>query len=538
MIAEGWYDRDFIRDWSNGAAPGARRQRAASSPPPISTRRRGHAPRGVGSRARPAGDLRSGAPATYAERDRRSADARRACAARRAAARSTCCPAFERYAALCRDYPPERVERITGVPAAQIVATARLLWERRPVAYFHWTGLEQHTNASQTVRALSLLYALTGCFDAPGGNVRPTPAGVNDLAPLSLLARERSARRRWASPSGRSGPARQGWATARRHSTAPSCTARRTPCAGWWASAPTCCSPSRTRRGARRARAAGLPRLRRSVPDARRPRSPTWCCPCPPRGSARACAWASGRRRTGERHVQLRPRGGRAPGRGALGHLDRRASWPGASAWAIASSAATRTRATRSCSSRPASRSRRCASSPSGVSRAGRAALPSLRGGRRAPAPVGFATPSRRVEIYSGALLEIGQAPLPEYVEPAASPVSRPDLAARYPLVLTTAKVVQFCHSQHRSLPRLRRHSPDPQVELHPTRPRRRRGIAADDWVLIETPRATMRARARLNAQPGARRGVRAVRLVAGVRATGARRGTRRKGRARPTTTS
>jgi anaerobic selenocysteine-containing dehydrogenase len=87
---------------------------------------------------------------------------------------------------------------------------------------------------------------------------------------------------------------------------------------------------------------------------------------------------------------------------------------------------------------------------------------------------VGFATPSRRVEIYAGALLEIGQAPLPDYVEPAISPVSRPDLAARYPLVLTTAKVVQFCHSQHRSLPRLRRHSPDPQVELHPSAARAR----------------------------------------------------------------
>jgi anaerobic selenocysteine-containing dehydrogenase len=110
---------------------------------------------------------------------------------------------------------------------------------------------------------------------------------------------------------------------------------------------------------------------------------------------------------------------------------------------------------------------------------------------------VGFATPSRRVEIYAGALLEVGQAPLPDYVEPAASPVSRPDLAARYPLVLTTAKVVQFCHSQHRSLPRLRRHSPDPQVELHPAAAQAR-GIATDDWVMIETPRATMRARARL----------------------------------------
>jgi anaerobic selenocysteine-containing dehydrogenase len=111
---------------------------------------------------------------------------------------------------------------------------------------------------------------------------------------------------------------------------------------------------------------------------------------------------------------------------------------------------------------------------------------------------VGFATPSGRVEIYAGQCLDHGQAPLPEYLEPAMSPVSRPDLAARYPLILTTAKVVQFCHSQHRSLPRLRRHSPDPLVELHPSAAQAR-GIAADEWVLVETPRATMRARARLN---------------------------------------
>ena len=89
------------------------------------------------------------------------------------------------------------------MPAAQIVETARLLWERRPVAYFHWTGLEQHTNASQTVRALSLLYALTGCWDAPGGNVRPARPAINDLG--AALAALRQAQRAKASawPSGR-----------------------------------------------------------------------------------------------------------------------------------------------------------------------------------------------------------------------------------------------------------------------------------------------------------------------------------------------
>src|SRR5262249_59492503 len=57
----------------------------------------------------------------------------------------------------------------------------------------------------------------------------------------------------------------------------------------------------------------------------------------------------------------------------------------------------------------------------------------------------GFATPSRRVEIYAAQFVDHGYAPLPDYVEPAMSPVSRPDLAARYPLALTSAKAVQFC---------------------------------------------------------------------------------------------
>ncbi len=73
------------------------------------------------------------------------------------------------------------------MPAEQIVATAHLLWDRRPVSYFHWTGLEQHTNSTQTVRAISLLYALTGSFDEPGGNVRTTRPPSDELGALSLL---------------------------------------------------------------------------------------------------------------------------------------------------------------------------------------------------------------------------------------------------------------------------------------------------------------------------------------------------------------
>ena len=44
--------------------------------------------------------------------------------------------------------------------------------------------------------------------------------------------------------------------------------------------------------------------------------------------------------------------------------------------------------------------------------------------------PHGFATPSRKVELYSQTFLEHGYAPLPEFDEPRIGPVARPDLAA------------------------------------------------------------------------------------------------------------
>jgi anaerobic selenocysteine-containing dehydrogenase len=45
-----------------------------------------------------------------------------------------CRPAFDLVAEGCRRYPPEVVEAICGVAAEQVEAAARLLWEARPVA--------------------------------------------------------------------------------------------------------------------------------------------------------------------------------------------------------------------------------------------------------------------------------------------------------------------------------------------------------------------------------------------------------------------
>lgn len=77
-------------------------------------------------------------------------------------------------------------------------------------------------------------------------------------------------------------------------------------------------------------------------------------------------------------------------------------------------------------------------------------------------------------------------------------PISRPDLVAMFPLILTCAKHALFCETQQRALPSLRRLALDPEVELHPAAAAER-GVAPGDWVRIETPDGSVRARARLN---------------------------------------
>ena len=109
----------------------------------------------------------------------------------------------------------------------------------------------------------------------------------------------------------------------------------------------------------------------------------------------------------------------------------------------------------------------------------------------------GFPTPSGRVEIWSETFRAHGHSALPDFEPPAVGPLARPDLAARYPLVLTTAKPHMFCHGQHRNLPRLRKLQPHPGIEMHPDTAAAR-AIADGDWVDIETPSGRIRARASL----------------------------------------
>lgn len=107
----------------------------------------------------------------------------------------------------------------------------------------------------------------------------------------------------------------------------------------------------------------------------------------------------------------------------------------------------------------------------------------------------GFKTPSGRVELYSSILKELGYDPLPTYVEPYESPISTPELAKEYPLILITgARDVGYRHSMGRQIPWLRELVPEPLMQIHP-KTAEKLGIKEGDWVWIETPRGEGRVK-------------------------------------------
>lgn len=108
----------------------------------------------------------------------------------------------------------------------------------------------------------------------------------------------------------------------------------------------------------------------------------------------------------------------------------------------------------------------------------------------------GFPTPTGKVELYSTVLEKLGYDPLPYFEEPPESPYSTPEVYLEFPLVLTTGGRVPgyFC-SEQRQIASLRKLRPDPVVEMHPETAVKY-GISDGDWVWIESPRGKITQRA------------------------------------------
>jgi len=101
----------------------------------------------------------------------------------------------------------------------------------------------------------------------------------------------------------------------------------------------------------------------------------------------------------------------------------------------------------------------------------------------------GFNTHSGKLEIASDLLAGHGYPALPEYVEPTEGPLSDPERFQTFPLVLNTgARIQTTFRSQHLNIPGLLKHQPRPEALLHPEEASRR-GIAEGEKVIVSTPR-------------------------------------------------
>lgn len=82
----------------------------------------------------------------------------------------------ENFDALCdlvSQYPPERAEKITGVPAKDIIKAARTYATADASSIVYCMGVTQHTCGTETVRNLANLAMLTGQIGRPGTGVNP-----------------------------------------------------------------------------------------------------------------------------------------------------------------------------------------------------------------------------------------------------------------------------------------------------------------------------------------------------------------------------
>jgi anaerobic selenocysteine-containing dehydrogenase len=107
--------------------------------------------------------------------------------------------------------------------------------------------------------------------------------------------------------------------------------------------------------------------------------------------------------------------------------------------------------------------------------------------------------PQGKVAIYNTTFEEQGFSPLPGWREPPESPTGTPELLKTYPLVFSdfhTSKV--YNASWLRNVPYLRKVLPFPTLQMHPDAARAR-GIQEGDWVIVESPHGSMKVKAEIN---------------------------------------
>ena len=412
----------------------------------------------------------------------------------------SCRPALELLGELAARYAPERSEALTGVPAALVRRAVRLFTSERPSCYYTWAGLEQRRDAVQTNRAIGLFYALTGQFDQRGSNVLFASTPTNPVTGRPLLPAGQAARRlgyaeRPLGPAGEPGMVRtadvyRAILTGQPYRVralvafgSDPLLAHANPLLGkqalqaldFYVHADLFANPSA------------------SLADLLLPAASCWeteaVLPAPPSYglTEHTGTWAQFRPAVVPPVHEARPDleiifdlaqrlglGDHFFGGDIESAFDYQLARSGLSV-------------------------RQLREHPVGVRAPGQTRYRKYaETDAHTGQPRGFATPTRKLEIYSTSFAKAGHAPLPEVWEPAAAS-ARPGTMEEYPLTLTFARLLQYCDDGHRNLPRLRRQAREPFLEIHPATATAA-NIQDEEWVLLETPAGAVTVKAKLSA--------------------------------------
>src|SRR5436190_212681 len=400
-----------------------------------------------------------------------------------------CRSAFDIYAAAAAEYPPERVAAITGVGEAALANAAAILGTATSVAYYAWNGVGQSVTATQTDRAISLLYALTGSYGRHGGNVPGGAAAFADISGHDLLAPEQRAKALGLIERPL-GPGLMSYVTARDTYRAV-LSGKPYPVRMLVSFGTNLIASQPDTEMAQRALKALEFHVHTDFFLNATARYADIVLPA-------ATSWEREGLRTGFdgslaglRRVQLRP-AVIAPVGETRSDTD------------VVLGLATRLGLGDLLFGCEADRGHDAILAPAGLSVTELRRSPDgLEVGSSVPLDAhalgasdgtvrGFPTPTRRIEVYSERLLEHGYALVPAFAEGGA-----PTGTSRFPLRLGAAKNVAFCHSQHRNIASLRRLAPDPRPEMVPE-DAAARGIGEGDWVRIRTAQGEAVARAKL----------------------------------------
>ncbi len=397
-------------------------------------------------------------------------------------------PAFDLFQQRIAPYTPEKTAERTGISPDLARRAVRLFATTNPSCYYTYNGIEQHANSMQTNRAVCLFYALTGNLDKRGGNVRFPKAAANDVEGRNLLSPEQ-ANKRLGFAERPLGPTKTGKVQAYEAYKA-ILTGKPYPVRGFLSfGGDIILSNGDTEMGRRALQALDL-YVQTEFYETPAARYADYLLPA-------STPWESWNVRTSfeqgaatSAYMQYRsqlisPQHDTRPDLEIIFDLAMRMGF-GEQFW-----------------SGELEKAFDYILEPSGVTLA---QLKSRPGGITVPLEVkyqkhlknGFKTPSRKVEIYSLAFAQHGYDPLPGYRVPEA--IFGAETLREYPFTLTTAKAINFCHGQHRSIPSLRRKIQEPFAEINP-QDAQRHGVREGDLIRVETRVSAITLKATLNPQ-------------------------------------